>query len=689
MIPAAFSALPKELTLQLNAPSYQQGVMSTSQGGLLEGLGFRLQGEHIQYVKKQEGGVEIHKVYAKGHLMLDYGGQIFLGDSLEYDFVAETGCILKGRTAVGVWFISGEKILLHPDKSFEVQEICVTTSDDESIVWSMTADHALVSADNHLVTKNIQFKALNMPVFWIPYFKANLKRTPDTPLRYALSWDTGQGPKISFRYRIYSWQNFAVYLRADYRYARGPGGALEMDYLSPDKITKFQSKNYIAHDTFYNDDNPNKKRTRFRLQGLYKTRSQDGKGYLDVVYDKISDKNLPGDFKSDDFELNTARQTRATARYFQDSFIAGFNVQPRINPFDGFKQELPTLKMHVKTYKIGSSPLLLSNEFTCAYLDYVYSNQLVNMPTNIARVLRDFHAVRAESHQKLLMPIKRRGVSLTPYIGAVGILYNNSPDSRSINQLVFTYGGEAKATVTKTFSHYKHVMTPYATYTGLYKPLHEYRKVYIFDIYDGYHSLNQLKAGIHNTLFSLRSSPFTPMGSLDLYALGFFADDTFRKTFPKAGANFTWNLANLYVNCDVRWNFNNRVLDFSNIIFKYTFNANVAASIEFRHRSRFDWRKGNHQNFILDVTQSIPSMVDSPLSDGRNVLLTKAEVKLTPLWTCQVEMHNGWGRRDQPGYTEAKLDLLGLISSAWKLKLSYMYTTRGASHFGIGLNLVR
>jgi hypothetical protein len=31
-----------------------------------------------------------------------------------------------------------------------------------------------------------------------------------------------------------------------------------------------------------------------------------------------------------------------------------------------------------------------------------------------------------------------------------------------------------------------------------------------------------------------------------------------------------------------------------------------------RHRSRFDWRKSDHDNFILDVSRSIHELVQSP-----------------------------------------------------------------------------
>lgn len=681
--------LHKNVTLHLASPQYENGEIRTDEGGVICSEGFRLQGSSFVYVNKVEDGKTLHFVLVKDNIMLDYGGQIFIGKELRYDFTTQTGYILDAITSVDPWFIRGKKILLFADKSCEIKGASVSTSDDNHIVWEMTAENIYLTKDKQLKTKNIKFKVGKVPIFWLPYFKSDLTSFKDTPVRYKLDWDEGQGPQISLRYRVYSWNRFNMYLRGDYRYARGPGVALEMDYTSEDKVTVFKSKNYFANDTFYNDDNPNQKMKRFRLQGIYKTHSKDGRAEFDLAYDRYSDKNMPGDFKNDSFELNVSKQTYAIARYYHDGYIAGFNVKPRINGFQGFKQELPRLNMHVKSLKLGPTPFVLDNHFSLAYLDYTYSNQLTNMPPDIAAVLRNFNAVRGATRQEISLPLHFHGIHFKPSFGVLGIAYNNGPLRESVNQAALTYNGHLDARFSREFNRYNHVILPYVHYEGLSKPLKSSEEVYIFDINDGYHAINSLRAGINTLLYKKDDSPLLPAFSCDLYALGFTGTHTFSTPFPKAGFNMVYSKSNLQINADVRWNFNNHVLDFSNIIFSYTFNESCALSIEYRHRSRFDWRKDNHDNFILDVTKPIETLLDSPLSDGRNTLLTKGELRFNSRWWCQIQMHNGWGRSNQPGYTEAKVDLFTILSSAWRLKLSYMYTTRGGSHGSIGLDLIR
>lgn len=681
--------LSMPMTVDLKDPEYKDGTITTHQGGLIRGKGIRLQATHISYIKKERQGKFIHKVVAKGDLMLDYYGQIFVGEELEYDFESQSGHLIKGKTSVDIWYISGEKISFFSDHSFEVLGASITTSDSaENIEWEMRAERIHLSQDQYLSTKRIVFKVGKFPVFMLPNFKSNLKYFKDHPVRYSVDWETGQGPRISMRYRVYSWKNFNVYLRGDYRYARGPGGALEMDYKSDSKRTTFQSKNYVANDTFYNDDNPNKKMKRFRLQGIYKTKSPSGNADLELIYDRISDKNMQSDFKSDDFELNTMKQTRLLARYFDKNYIAGFNVEPRINSFQGFKQELPTIKMNLRPLKLGKSPIIMENKFNLAYLDYVYSDDIKRVPPSVSRALRDFDAVRGETKQELYLPLSFWGIHFTPRGGFNGIVYSDNPQNHSVNQAVFTYGADLQTRFSRQYKKIKHVVIPYANYRGISKPSQTTENVYIFDIQDGFHRLNQIEIGAKN-LFYVRnlSGPFSPNFVFNPYAFAFLADKTFHTLIPKAGINFGWYFPTFDITCHGRWNFNNQVLDIGNVIFNYTFNANFAFCLEYRHRSRFDWRKDRHDDFIVDVARSIPNLLDSPLSDGRNTLLARAEIKIAPKWFCRIQAHSGWGRRHQPNYSEAKIDIFTMLSSAWRLRLSYMHTTR-ADQVGIGLDLI-
>jgi hypothetical protein len=123
------------------------------------------------------------------------------------------------------------------------------------------------------------------------------------------------------------------------------------------------------------------------------------------------------------------------------------------------------------------------------------------------------------------------------------------------------------------------------------------------------------------------------------------------------------------------WNFEENLLDFCNTRGDITFSDHFAISLEMRHRSRFDWRKADHENFFVDMARSIPELEDSPLSDKRNTFLSALHVHLTPKWSCHFSSHYGWGRLKDPSYHSFKFDLLTLLTNAWRFKVSYTHTT--------------
>ncbi|MCB1084156.1 MAG: hypothetical protein KDK61_07580, partial [Simkania sp.] len=82
----------------------------------------------------------------------------------------------------------------------------------------------------------------------------------------------------------------------------------------------------------------------------------------------------------------------------------------------------------------------------------------------------------------------------------------------------------------------------------------------------------------------------------------------------------------------------------------------------------------------------------SPLSDGRNTLLTRLQMKLAPQWIARLESHIGWGRGGEPNYNEAKVELITMISTSWRLRLIFMHSPaphKKNDRFTFGLSLVK
>lgn len=681
----AFAADPPQFIVNLKDPVYKDGVISTDQGGVISSPDLRIQAKHIVYINKVEKEGPVHQVIAEGDLMLDSGGRTYVGRRLEYDFVTKTGIVYEGATAVDLWFLGGEKIRLNPDRSFYLYNAFVTTSESKNSSWKIQSRELEINKKNLLAAKNVTFRFQGIPIFWLPSFTSNLKSLTEAPVRYKVEWDKGLFPKLSMRYRIYSWENLDLYCRLNIRSSKGVGGAIESNYLSSNKRTKFQTKSYMDHDTFYRDTNPDEARFHYRLQGLYQSHSEDNRSQLYLTYDKLSDRNMQSDFKTDDFEVSTVKQTILKIRNQQDWMILGINARPRINSFQGFKQELPESFWTPHPFTLGNSGVISKNCLKASYLDYVSAE-------DIESSVPDFHSARLETHNELYRPFSYKGLSFTPLVGFTGIFYNRSREDHALYQAVLNYEVFLDLTLKKQTDTLRHVMQPYIHYKGLTFPTASPDSPYIFDIQDGFNRLYQLRSGVRN-LFYLKKYPlFEPNFIADIYLYSFFADKTFQRTIPKVHGLFTWNFPSASLTSHIGWNAEEQVFDFTNVGLAWTINENFAFTTEFRHRSRFDWRRDNPDNYIMEITRGIPELLRSPLSDGRNTLLTRLQVKIAPQWTARIESHIGWGRGDDPNYNEIRVELNTLISTSWKLRLVFSHSPaphKKNDRFSFGFSLVK
>lgn len=160
------------------------------------------------------------------------------------------------------------------------------------------------------------------------------------------------------------------------------------------------------------------------------------------------------------------------------------------------------------------------------------------------------------------------------------------------------------------------------------------------------------------------------------------------RLIPRLYLLLQWRLPSLEFSTHECWNVWNRVLDFSNSRLQWTANEHVALALELRYRSQYDWRKADHENFILDVSRSEEELLLSPISDKRLTVLTHAFIRLTPFWECHLQSHHGFLRKTQDPYNELKVDLFTWLSSSWKLRISYTHTQKD-DRVTAGISLVK
>ncbi|MDN3506272.1 MAG: hypothetical protein P0S96_03485 [Simkaniaceae bacterium] len=675
-----FAEPADEFVINLKDPQYSDGIIETTNGGVISAPCLRIQACKIIYTNTKTE----QKICAEGDLMLEYQDRIFVGEKLEYDLVNKTGFLTNGRTKDGGWYLGGDWIELQEDGSFFIYGSYLTTSVSRSNPWKISAKSAEVTDESQLTAKDVRFKVLNFPLLWLPSYKTDLSGFRHSPIRYRLLWDKGLGPRLSTRYRFYSNENFNAYARFDLRYNTqekqlAPGGAIEADYLSDNKRTVFQMGNYGALDKIFPDENGE---VRYRFQGIFKTKSADGYTKFHVQWDKLSDSRMISDFKSPDFEINTQKTTFLEFSHYHDWSFADLTVRPRINDSQSLAQELPSGVLGLRPFEVWRSGVIMENYASGSYLDYSYANTLGD-------ILSDPKSGRLETLNSLYRPFSLGGATITPRAGLIGIYYSNGPDRNAVGQWLYTYGGDANIRFSKVFPKYKHTVIPYAEYLGYTKPMAQVGDYFVFDIHDGYDRVDQLRFGVRQLLFSKENSIFLPGLTLDLYAYSFWGASSFNQNIPKVFADFELNQQSYAFKTGLGYNIQETVLDYGNAEFLWTLNADFAFGVEFRYRSKFWWRKSIHDNYVVDFARPLDDLLASPLSDRRYTFLTKAHWHLTPRWNLQLQTFHGWDRDDEPNYNGAKLDLYTMLTGQWQMKLTYEYMPNDPIRFSYSFKLVK
>src|ERR1700722_13927772 len=156
------------LTVNLKEPTYQDGVLKTEKGGIIEGPNLRIQARNILYTRKEVDDQLIVQLEAEGDLILEFGEYLFVGERLEYDFQTNTGMLYDGRTGIEPWFVGGKEIRLCADGSYIIYHGFATTSENYQRDWEIETENAHLQKNRYLTARNVSFRFVKIPLFWMP-----------------------------------------------------------------------------------------------------------------------------------------------------------------------------------------------------------------------------------------------------------------------------------------------------------------------------------------------------------------------------------------------------------------------------------------------------------------------------------------------------------------------------------------
>lgn len=671
----SFSVCPEDVIVDLLDPIYEEGVLRTEKGGILTAPDLRIQAQNITYIRDLASEKPQFCVTCKGNLLVDYKEFILVGETLYYDFLTQTGYLTCGRTGAPPWYVGGEEIILQQGGELIVRNGYVSTSETETQDIAIRSPCITLSADQVITAKNLNLRVKNVPLAWFPKLRLDLKNYGRSPFAVKFGWGGFLGSYVSLLYQFASFRDFTATARLDGFFGKGLGGGIETRYNPAWRPTQFYTRNYYANDIPL--DNP-ERRDRYRFQGTYSDRIY---GFaIKGMYDVVSDPQMAADYQTKDFNLKTAGRTQISLRKQESSWIANLFTRVRVTDFQSVNQELPSLQLNFHPFEIPNTGLIFENTFQAAYLDYVFSDDIRNA--------QDFSSARVATYPFFYRPFIFGPVVATPEAGLIGIGYSNTPGGGSAGQALGEFGLKIETALSKLGESWKHVVEPYLHYQYLTSPRSPIDHHYIFTINDGWDRLNVVRFGIRNSFFVKVPCGIERPFWIDLWANAFFNTPTIPQTIPRVYLNLEWiPYSRIFVAVESGWYFPNNQLDYYNGRIDWTLNENLAFGFEYRHRSRFDWRKADFYNFILESTRTQEELLASPLSDRRDTILFRIFTRVTPDWTAKFDLRHGWNRKRQDPYLEYQIELTTVVLQHWLL--TFIYDKREADNrysFSLKLN---
>jgi hypothetical protein len=661
-IPSVEDLKTMNIVVDLKEPSFENGEMKTDQGGIIEADGIRLQARKIRYIKKKEGEVQISRVEAEGDLLFEYHGRVFVGDRISYDFISHTGEIINPRASIDSWFIGGERIVIHSDRSFTVYNTYITTCEHEHTGWQIQADEATVKNDNIARIKNVRFQFIKIPLLWIPRMSADLSESFDIPISYRISGGASAGLWLSMRYKLFATDATNVYAKFDIRTRKGVGGGIETEYEPDGSDTHLYTRNYIARDGSLLQRDQN---TRYQLAGKFYTTIKDERYTFDGKWDKLSDKDMTSDYRDHGLRLDTAEKTEFNIRRRDEDSITWVSAKARVNSFQTVKQELPMLNGTIRPVNIANTGIINESSASLGLLDYQYAKELEG--------LNDFHSVRSEIKTEFYRPFHpTEGVNILPEVGGNLICYENSPFNRAETLFAGFVGGRAEADFFRTDRGKKKVITPYIAYRFRTSPTSNPNQHYIFDIDDGYARLHQATLGIEHQIFTKYDTRLFRSLTANLWTHYFIDTPVLEKAIPKTYGSIVWNpTESVTTTFESAWDHIHDEIGYFNARCSMTVTEDLAFSAEGRYRNKYEWRKSDRDNFMMESFFDQSTLVNTILSDRRTTVLLHGFYRLNPTFAFESEFRHGTARKGEPAYNEYECSLLGYLDCGWDMRLSY------------------
>jgi len=545
---------------------------------------------------------ESGETVADGHVRIEMGDQIWVGDHINYNFKTQQMRSEQFRTGrPPVFAIGGNLQGDISNKVFTAQHILITTDDISDPAVYIRAHRMRMVPGQYIEAWNAVVFMNGVPVFYYPYYKRNLGPHANN-MDFLPGYRSEFGPYLMSTYTW--WLNDTVdgALHADYRERRGLGVGPDLN-LHLGRWGEAGFKYYYLHDqdSNYNLNTnnfpslagpipENRQRVYFGWQATPSTNLN-----MKALVNYQSDPLLLHDFFEGEYTANPQPNTFVEANKYSDNWSLDALTTPRVNNFFDQVERLPDVKLTGWRQQVFDTPVFYESESSAGF----YRNMLAATNSLFAGTNGpnfDYAATRADTFQQLLLPMTFFGwLNVTPRAGGRLTYYSEETGPGGTNgetyRKVFNTGVDVSFKSSQLWTGatnslldvdgLRHIVEPSASYAFVPRPSTQPAQLPQFDSalpsplllpiqlpdyndIDSIDSENVIRFGLRNTLQTKRAGELENLLDWNVLLDWRLHPTAGQSTFNDLYSDLTFRPRSwLTLESQTRYDVNNSVLNFA------------------------------------------------------------------------------------------------------------------------------
>ncbi|MCU0786668.1 MAG: hypothetical protein MUC91_00515 [Verrucomicrobia bacterium] len=355
---------------------------------------------------------------AEGDVRIQYQGQIWVGDRIQYNFFSRKMRAEDFRTGAPPLFAAGKGLEGDTTNNvYDARNALITTDDYESPFTLVRAKSIRVIPGDSITARHATVYLGKVPVFYWPYYTRKIGQRQNQFL-FLPGYKSDYGAFLFTGYQWYLNDQLDFTLHTDYRSERGPGVGpdLNFDY---GHWGKGGISYYYTYDRDPGEDASGQEIDNNRQVLFFDYRGNPGTNlYVKGQFSYESDSTFRQEFFETAYQADPQPITFGQIRQLWSDVTLEMYAQPRVNNFYETVERLPEVRLNVLPTPVGTLPLVYESVNSFGYYDRLFA-ETNNVPSQM-----DFDGGRVDTWQQLSVPFNLFGwLNVVPRVGGRATYY--------------------------------------------------------------------------------------------------------------------------------------------------------------------------------------------------------------------------------------------------------------------------